>query len=161
MSSRLYPCLYVNSLLDIPLEDLEQFNIKAFILDLDNTVTEWNSNKITQEVQEWFQQIKEADFRACILSNNDQQRIVKVAENWIFPISPEPRKPRRGAFYRAITLMGVEPNETAVIGDQILLMYWAAIVPVCLLFWYVLLIDVNLLARKYRGLPSFCTAAPV
>ncbi len=90
MSSRLYPCLYVNSLLDIPLEDLEQFNIKAFILDLDNTVTEWNSNKITQEVQEWFQQIKEADFRACILSNNDQQRIVKVAENWIFPISPEP-----------------------------------------------------------------------
>ncbi|HHW62263.1 MAG TPA: YqeG family HAD IIIA-type phosphatase [Syntrophomonadaceae bacterium] len=119
MSSRLYPCLYVNSLLDIPLEDLEQFNIKAFILDLDNTVTEWNSNKITQEVQEWFQQIKEADFRACILSNNDQQRIVKVAEKLDIPYISRARKPRRGAFYRAITLMGVEPNETAVIGDQI------------------------------------------
>ena len=119
MSSKLYPCLYVNSLLDIPLEELKQLNIKAFILDLDNTVTEWNSNEITQEVQEWFLRIKEAGFKACILSNNGQQRIIKVAETLGIPFISRARKPRRRAFYRAVTLMDVEINEAAVIGDQI------------------------------------------
>lgn len=117
--SNLYPDLYVDSLLDIPLNELQSKNIKAFILDLDNTITEWNSNHIREEIGTWFQNILSQGFRACILSNNGQERVVRVAESLGIPFISRAQKPRRGAFHRAVSLMGVKPEETAVIGDQI------------------------------------------
>lgn len=119
MANILYPCIYVNSLLDIELDKLKQQNIKAFILDLDNTVTEWNSIEISQDIMEWFELIKKEGFKACILSNNGEQRIVKVAEKLDVPFIHRARKPRRGAFYQAIKLMELKPEQIAVIGDQI------------------------------------------
>jgi len=119
MMEILYPRIYVNSLLDIPLERLKELKIKAFILDLDNTVTEWNSSTVKKEIVEWFEKIKQEDFKACILSNNGEKRILSVSESLGIPYIPRAQKPRRGAFYRAISLMGVDPEETAVIGDQI------------------------------------------
>lgn len=115
----LYPRLYVDCLLDIPLDRLESLKIKAFILDLDNTITEWNSNHIREEIQEWFYQIRKREFKACILSNNKEERIMKVARALDIPYVHRAKKPRRGGYYQAISLMGVKPQETAVIGDQI------------------------------------------
>jgi len=114
-----YPRIYVKSILDIPLDKLKELKIKAFILDLDNTVTEWNSNHVRNEIAEWFAMIKREGFKACILSNNYEQRVQAIAENLGIPFIHRAQKPRRKSFYRAISLLGVTPQETAVIGDQI------------------------------------------
>lgn len=123
-TSMLYPDLYVKSLLDIPLQDLKELKIKAFILDLDNTITEWNSNHIREEVGSWFKLISQEGFQACILSNNGEERVLRVAENLGIPYIFRAQKPRRGAFYRAAVLMNVRKEETAVIGDQIFTDIW-------------------------------------
>ncbi len=115
----LYPKIYVDSLLKIPLEEMKRRKIKAFIFDLDNTVTEWNSNDLRQEVVAWFALIKKHGFKACILSNNGEERIRQVAQQLDIPFIHRAQKPRRGAFYRAISMMKTEPEEVAVIGDQI------------------------------------------
>ena len=83
MINKLYPDLQVASLTDIPLASLQARQIKALILDLDNTITEWNSNTVHKQVGEWFQNIKQAGFRACILSNNKEQRCLAVAKHLI------------------------------------------------------------------------------
>jgi HAD superfamily phosphatase (TIGR01668 family) len=119
MFSILYPRLYVDSLLDIPLERLRELKIRAFILDLDNTVTEWNSNELRAEVTQWFALIKDKGFKACILSNNGENRIVSVAKALDIPYVHRAQKPRRGGYHRALKIMGVAAPETAVIGDQI------------------------------------------
>ncbi|HCF50430.1 MAG TPA: YqeG family HAD IIIA-type phosphatase [Syntrophomonas sp.] len=119
MIDKLYPDLQVASLMDIPLETLEAHKIRALILDLDNTITEWNSNIVHNQVGEWFQTIKKAGFKACILSNNKEQRCLAVAKRLDIPFIYKARKPRRAAFYRAMEIMKVKPEETAVIGDQI------------------------------------------
>lgn len=119
MFSFLYPRIYVNSILDIPLERLWDLKIRAFILDLDNTVTEWNSNDVHEEVSQWFRLIKQEGFKACILSNNGEERVLAVAQNLDIPYVHRAQKPRRGGYYRAISIMGVTSRETAVIGDQI------------------------------------------
>lgn len=119
MPAILYPDIYVNSILDIPLDDLEQLGIKAFILDLDNTLTEWNSNEVRTEIIEWFRRIKAAGFKACILSNNGEQRVIAVARKLDIPYIFRARKPFRRAFWRAVELMEVQKAQTAVIGDQI------------------------------------------
>ena len=119
MFSKLYPDIYVRSLQDVPLHELKEQNIKAFILDLDNTITEWNSNEITEEVHQWFERIKTEGLKACILSNNGEKRVLQVAEALDIPYIHRAQKPRRGGYHRAITHMQVKPEETAVIGDQI------------------------------------------
>ena len=115
----LYPDLYVDSLLDIPLDQLKDNNIKAFILDLDNTITEWNSNYIREEVGAWFSAIISQGFKACILSNNGQERVVRVAESLGIPFICRAQKPRRGAFHQAESRVGVKAVEAAVVGDLI------------------------------------------
>jgi HAD superfamily phosphatase (TIGR01668 family) len=119
MPSILYPKIYVKTILDVPLETLQNLGIKAFILDLDNTLTEWNSNEVKQEIIEWFACIKAAGYKACILSNNGEQRVITVAQLLDIPYLFRARKPSRRAFYKAIELMQVRPDQTAVIGDQI------------------------------------------
>ena len=119
MFSFLYPRIYLDSILDIPLTQLQELNIKAFILDLDNTVTEWNSNEIREEVSQWFTMIKQEGFKACILSNNGERRVLAVAQNLDIPYVHRAQKPCRGGYYRAMSIMEVTPQETAVIGDQI------------------------------------------
>ncbi len=119
MLNLFYPRIYVDTLLDIPRDELRERNISVLIIDLDNTITEWNSNELRSEVQEWFTLIKDEGFKSCILSNNGELRIKMVADRLGIPFIYRAGKPRRSPFNRAIDLMGVRPYEAAVIGDQI------------------------------------------
>ena len=119
MIKKLYPDLYVSSLFDIPLDTLRRRSMRAFILDLDNTITEWNSNVVECGVGDWFTTIKNAGFKACILSNNNERRCLVVADHLGIPFIYRAQKPRRASFYRALELMEVTAEETAVMGDQI------------------------------------------
>lgn len=119
MKEYLYPDVYVESILDLPLGKLYQYGIRAFIMDLDNTVTEWNSCEVRDEVVAWMQEVKDRGFKACIASNNGRERVVAVAEGLGIPFVSKAGKPRRRAFQRALEVMGSAADETAVIGDQI------------------------------------------
>jgi hypothetical protein len=117
--NKLYPQIYVNTVLDIPLDELKNAGIRALIFDLDNTITEWNSNDIRSEICDWFALVKELGFKACLLSNNHEQRVLQVAQNLGIPYIYRAQKPRRGGYYRAMASMQVDAPSTAVIGDQI------------------------------------------
>lgn len=119
MTNKLYPRMYVDNLVDVPLDELAATGLCAFILDLDNTITEWNSQELRSEVEEWFKLIKERGFKACILSNNGAQRILQVSKRLGIPFIHRARKPLRASFLQAVALMEATPSETAVIGDQI------------------------------------------
>lgn len=119
MPPLLYPDIYVKSILDISIHMLEQLDIKAFIMDLDNTLTEWNSNEISDDILDWFVRMKAEGYKACILSNNGEQRVITVAQKLGIPYIYRAHKPSRRAFYRAVELMQVHKAQTAVVGDQI------------------------------------------
>ncbi|MBO8159260.1 YqeG family HAD IIIA-type phosphatase [Thermosyntropha sp.] len=119
MFKKLYPDMYVNSLKDIPLEKLKKMGKKSFILDLDNTVTAWNSNEVDEEIYSWFVNIKKEGFKVCLLSNNVEERVLSVANSLGIPYICRAGKPRRGSFYRALSILESYPDETVVVGDQI------------------------------------------
>lgn len=119
MTTLLRPQLYVGSLLDIPLDKLRSRKIRAFIVDLDNTITEWNSRELRTEIASWFDSIKNQGFKACILSNNNEARIKEVAVRLGIPFIYRAKKPLRRSFRRALQIMSVNAGEAAVIGDQI------------------------------------------
>lgn len=119
MKRLLFPDIYVESILDIPLDKLFKHHIRAFILDLDNTVTEWNSNEVTNEIRAWIKSVKDKGFKACIVSNNGQKRVLTVADNLGIPFVFKAGKPRRRAFKKALEVMGCHSQQTAVVGDQL------------------------------------------
>lgn len=115
----LTPKLYFNSIFEIDLEQLKAANIQGLIIDIDNTLVAWDQQWASEETKAWLLSLKEHGFKVCLVSNNTEDRVVKFNEALKLPAIHRATKPRRGAFKRAMALMGTDVKNTAVIGDQI------------------------------------------
>jgi HAD superfamily phosphatase (TIGR01668 family) len=119
MFKLLKPNLYVARLENIPLEQLVQQGIKGLIIDLDNTITEWNSFEIKDKVMDWFKNLSQYNLRPCLVSNNNRGRVKQVADLLGVPFIHKAGKPRRKAFRKGVEALNLAPEEVAVIGDQV------------------------------------------
>lgn len=115
----LRPAEYRESIFQIDLERLKATGIRAVMLDLDNTLVEWNNPEPTEDLLRWLARVRGMGLKACIVSNNSGSRVQLFAEKIAIPFIPKAIKPRRKGFREAMALLGVRPDETAVIGDQI------------------------------------------
>ncbi|MGI6065452.1 MAG: YqeG family HAD IIIA-type phosphatase [Bacillota bacterium] len=116
---KLVPDLFVAKVIDIPLDRLNAMQKKALIFDLDNTITEWNNLEIKEDIIQWFKLLRKRGFSACLLSNNKGPRVMEAADKLGIPFVAKATKPRRRAFRKALKVLGSNPKETVVIGDQI------------------------------------------
>ena len=115
----LYPKIYLESVKDISIELLNKNNIKALILDVDNTILDFDKN-IPQGVEEWCKELKAQGIKFCILSNSDKKEKVKmVAEKLQLPYFYFATKPLKRGFKKAIKLLEEKPENIAAVGDQI------------------------------------------
>ncbi len=119
MLENLKPKLYVDSIYHINFEKLKKIGIKGIIIDLDNTITEWNNPELPQKAIDWFNKMLDDGLKACIASNNSESRVVTAAGKLGIPYIAKAKKPRKAAFKRAMEKMGTSPDTTAVVGDQI------------------------------------------
>ncbi|MGB9887029.1 MAG: YqeG family HAD IIIA-type phosphatase [Moorellales bacterium] len=115
----LQPDLQVERLVEVPLESLWRRGIRALIVDLDNTVTFWNSPVVPEDARAWFRSAREQGFGLCLSSNNVYTRAAGIARSLGVPVVCSAGKPRRRAFRQMLAVLGSRPEETAVIGDQI------------------------------------------
>lgn len=114
------PTFQASSLDRIPIERLIEDGIRGLIIDLDNTMTPWNDVEVGPKVEAWFEAIKEAGIKACVVSNNKRkQRVAVVADRLGIPFVFRATKPRRRAFSAGMAILGTGPLDTAVIGDQL------------------------------------------
>lgn len=120
MIGMLNPDFQYECLQDIPVQTLQEHDIKGLLLDLDNTVAPWNDNTLTREVIDWFDSIKEAGISACIVSNNRRpERVAAVADVLEILYVHKAAKPSRKAFEKGIDALGIERQQVAVVGDQV------------------------------------------
>jgi HAD superfamily phosphatase (TIGR01668 family) len=115
----LRPREYHSTIFDIDLDKLRQQGFRAMILDLDNTLVRWNHPDPSPALLAWLAQVKQKGFAACIVSNNSGPRVRDFAAKLGIPFVPKATKPRRKGFRAAMALLGVTPQETVVVGDQI------------------------------------------
>ena len=59
----LYPKAYFNSVIDITIEFLEQNKIKGLILDVDNTLIDYNKNMLVG-LDKWIEKIKQSNIKS-------------------------------------------------------------------------------------------------
>lgn len=116
----LLPREYVGSVNEIDPTRMLELGIRAVLVDLDNTLVEWTRSDLEPEVEDWVREALWAGLKVCIVSNTrNEARIAGIAGMLGIPYVLRARKPRRGAFRRAMDLLGAGTAETAVIGDQL------------------------------------------
>ena len=115
----LYPDKYVNSVKEITIELLRANNIKGLILDVDNTLIDYEK-RMLDGAQDWCNNLKKQGIKMCILSNTNKLKKVKyTAEVLGLEYLYFARKPNRRGFTKARELLNLEPQNIAVVGDQI------------------------------------------
>jgi uncharacterized protein len=115
----LRPSEYHKSIFEIDLERLKARGCRAIMLDLDNTMVKWNDPDPTPGLLSWLKKVQKKGFLACIVSNNSGPRVSEFAAKVGIPFISKAVKPRRKGFREAMDRLGVKPDETVVIGDQI------------------------------------------
>jgi len=114
------PCMLVEKVVDIDLEELKDMGFNYLLLDLDNTLLSWWSGKFPSKVREWIEKARNLEFKLCIVSNSLMKWKVKRLgkELGILAIN-RASKPRKSGLLRAIDMLGARIEETVIIGDQI------------------------------------------
>ena len=103
-----------------------QNGIRALILDIDNTLAPYEEPEPNERVLAWFSALKENGIVAAFVSNNDHERVSRFNREIGIPMYPKGKKPLKKFMRRAITALGVSPEETAIMGDQIFTDVWGA-----------------------------------
>lgn len=115
-----YPDFYCNNVRDVKLDFLKKNNIQGIILDVDNTLVDYYK-KFENGTIEWVQELKKNGIKFCIVSNSNKLEKVKlVAETLDVPYFYFAKKPFKFGFLKAKEKMGLQAENIAAIGDQIM-----------------------------------------
>lgn len=116
---KLYPDLYLNNVKEIKIELLRKNNIKGLILDIDNTLIDFDKVLI-DGCKQWCESLKAQGIKMCILSNtNKLYKVKKVAEELELEYIYFAHKPNKNGFIKAMKILELKPENIAVVGDQV------------------------------------------
>lgn len=122
---RFCPHYEADRLVDIKPSDLVAKKISAVLLDLDNTLVNWKSREVEEETHAWIDECKSLGLKLCLVSNTrNPSRLAALSEVFGIPYAKGRMKPSRDAFQDALRIVGTEPSETAMIGDQMFTDVW-------------------------------------
>ena len=116
-----YPKSYFNSILEIDSNFFLKNNIKAILLDIDNTILDTEDNMV-EGLEDWVKNIQNQGIKFCIVSNTNKkkkaERMSKILDILYVYFA---KKPLKFGFKKAKKILQEENNQNiAVIGDQVL-----------------------------------------
>lgn len=115
----LYPNEHFNNVREITIDFLRKNEIKALILDVDNTLIDYDKN-LAKETIEWAEELKKQGIKIYILSNSNKKEKVKtVAEKLKVEYDYFGKKPLKMGFKKVQKKLQEEPQNIGVVGDQI------------------------------------------
>lgn len=116
---KIYPKLYCKKVTDISIDYLKKNDIKGILLDVDNTLLDFDL-KLVEGLKDWYEKIKENNIKCMILSNsNKTQKVEKVANFLEIDYIKFATKPLKRGFKMAQKKLNINPENIAVVGDQI------------------------------------------
>ena len=116
---KIYPRLYCKNILEVTPEVLNENNIKALILDVDNTLLDFDL-KIIDGLENWGKTMKENGIKCIILSNSNKETKVKMVADLLgIDYIKFAMKPLKRGFKMAQKKLEIPNENIAAIGDQI------------------------------------------
>ena len=116
---RLYPKAYFKNVKEITIDFLNENNIKALILDVDNTLIDFDK-KMLEGTEKWCENLKKQGIKFFILSNsNKKEKVEMVAKKLQIPYIHFGTKPLKRGFKKAAKILQEKNENIAAVGDQI------------------------------------------
>lgn len=115
----LYPKEYFNNVREITIDFLRENEIKALILDVDNTLIDYDKH-LDEETIKWAEELKSKGIKLYILSNSNKKEKVKtVAEKLQIEYDYFAKKPLKIGFKKVQKKLQEKAENIGVVGDQI------------------------------------------
>ena len=115
----IYPNEYFNKVEEITIEFLKKNKIKALILDVDNTLINYEK-RLPEKVAKWARELKGQGIKLYILSNtNQEEKVKRVANALEIPYEYFAKKPLKSGFLKVQKSLNEKPENIGVVGDQI------------------------------------------
>lgn len=103
----------------ISAELLEGEGVKGLVLDIDYTLADRYAPLPDDEIRTFISNLKEAEIRLYVLSNNYHNRVSRFAAALDLPYRSNGLKPLPHAFSRAVQSMDLPKDRVVAVGDQI------------------------------------------
>jgi HAD superfamily phosphatase (TIGR01668 family) len=113
------PYIEVESIFDVTPELLSYLDVKALLLDVDNTLALFKTHKPIEGVREWIENMKSAGVGLYILSNAKSERCKKFAQKVGLPYFAMSAKPLPFKINKAAKKVANNKKRVALVGDQI------------------------------------------
>ena len=116
---KIYPKHYCENIITITPEFLKENDIRALILDVDNTLLDFDL-KIVDGLKDWHEDMKKNDIKCIILSNSNKTTKVKMVADLLgINYIKFAMKPLKRGFKKAQKELNLPNENIAVVGDQI------------------------------------------
>jgi HAD superfamily phosphatase (TIGR01668 family) len=116
----LRPTFLARAIWEIDAEALWDHGVRGLVLDLDNTLVDWNEEWVRPEVRAWLDAARGRGMTLCLVSNAVRgKRVLRVARDMGLQAVKLAGKPFPLAFRRAMAVMGTDARSTCAIGDQV------------------------------------------
>lgn len=117
--SMLLPTIWRDRVNDVSVDVIKTLDIKAILLDVDNTIAAHGSEDPFEGVVEWIGEMKKNHVKIVIVSNNFKRRVSPFAKKMGLPFISFSLKPFGLGFLRAKKLIKEKNKNILVIGDQV------------------------------------------
>lgn len=115
----IYPKLYCKKVTDIGTNYLKENNIKGLMLDIDNTLLDFDLN-IIEGLEDWYKELKKENIKCIIVSNTHKLKKVKMMSELLdIPYVMFATKPLKRGFKKAQKILDINYENIGVVGDQI------------------------------------------
>ena len=116
----LTPDYVFSSYSEVTPDFLLSLGIKALLIDIDNTLAPYEQDLPDENIILWFDELKKVGIKASLISNNHPPRVELFNSLLNLPAFADSGKPGSRSLLAAMEQMGVTPEETAGLGDQLL-----------------------------------------
>lgn len=120
-----YPTYMYEKVEKIPYSLFENNNIKLILLDMDNTLIDYNKHEYSDELKKWSKEMKKKGLKLYILSNSISEKLVKkIAKGLGMKYCYGAGKPFLKGFNTIIEKEKIDKKNTVMIGDQLFTDVW-------------------------------------
>lgn len=118
MFKNFYPKKIVESAYDIDYKKLYESGIRGILFDIDNTLVEHGADSDDRS-ERLFAMLHKMGFKTCIISNNNEERVMRFNKNIGTKYVFKAGKPSKKGYLKGIKMMGIKPEQALFIGDQL------------------------------------------
>ena len=115
------PKYYVRNYQNIDIQRLKKEGIQLLLCDIDNTLVAWNDPHSNEKVKAFIKKMENSGIHVALCSNARPSRAKRFSQDLgveiVYPLS---FKPLQHNFKKAMAHYHVTPQQTAIVGDQLL-----------------------------------------